>query len=98
MIGRLRLWSGYVLFFYVTTHLLNHALGLISLRVIEMGRVWFVLLWHNLPGQIVLYGALLLHFFLALWALFRRRTLRRRTHFGGMTRRECAFHPIPPSA
>ena len=35
MIGRLRLWSAYVLFAYVTTHLLNHALGLISLRVIE---------------------------------------------------------------
>ena len=33
MIGRLRLWSAYVLFAYVTTHLLNHALGLISLRV-----------------------------------------------------------------
>jgi hypothetical protein len=31
MVGRLLLWSGYVLFFYVVTHLLNHALGLISL-------------------------------------------------------------------
>ena len=38
MVGRLRLWSGYVLFFYVVTHLLNHALGLISLRVLEAGR------------------------------------------------------------
>ena len=47
MVGRLRLWSGYVLFFYVVTHLLNHTLGLISLRVIEAGRHWFVLIWHN---------------------------------------------------
>ena len=31
MAGRIRLWSSYVLFFYVVTHLLNHALGLISL-------------------------------------------------------------------
>jgi adenylate cyclase len=76
MIGRLRLWSGYVLLFYVTTHLLNHALGLISLRVVEAGRVWFSLVWQGRPGQIVLYGALLLHFSLALWALFRRRALR----------------------
>jgi adenylate cyclase len=76
MIGRLRLWSGYVLLVYVTTHLLNHSLGLISLRVVEMGRIWFVFIWQGLPGQIVLYGALLLHFSLALWALFRRRTLR----------------------
>ena len=42
MSGRLRLWSGYVLFIYVVTHLLNHALGLISLRVLEEGRGWFV--------------------------------------------------------
>jgi adenylate cyclase len=76
MIGRLRLWSGYVLLFYVTTHLLNHALGLISLRVVEAGRVWFVFLWQGLAGQTVLYGALLVHFTLAIWALLRRRTLR----------------------
>ncbi|WP_395714081.1 adenylate/guanylate cyclase domain-containing protein [Reyranella sp.] len=76
MVGRIRLWSGYVLFFYVVTHLLNHALGLISLRVLETGRVWFVYLWHNPIGQTALYGALFTHFFLALWSLYRRRALR----------------------
>jgi len=76
MIGRVRLWSGYVLFFYAVTHLLNHALGLISLRVLESGRTWFVLLWHNPVGQAALYGALFTHFFLALWSLYRRRALR----------------------
>jgi adenylate cyclase len=76
VVGRIRLWSGYVLFFYVVTHLLNHALGLISLRVLEMGRVWFVALWHNPIGQTALYGALFTHFFLALWSLYRRRALR----------------------
>ncbi|MBM3648745.1 MAG: adenylate/guanylate cyclase domain-containing protein [Alphaproteobacteria bacterium] len=76
MIGRLRLWSGYVLFFYVVTHLLNHTLGLISLRVLEAGRHWFVAIWHNPIGQTVLYGALLGHFVLALWSLYRRRALR----------------------
>lgn len=76
MVGRLRLWSGYVLFFYVVTHLLNHTLGLISLRVIEAGRHWFVLIWQNPVGQTVLYGALFGHFFLALWSLYRRRALK----------------------
>jgi adenylate cyclase len=76
MVGRLRLWSGYVLLAYVTTHLLNHALGLISLRVIEEGRFWFVFVWQSLPGQVVLYGALAIHFSLALWAIVRRRSLR----------------------
>ena len=75
MIGRVRLWSAYVLFFYVVTHLLNHALGLISLRVLEVGRTWFVFIWHNPLGQTVLYGALFTHFFLALWSLYRRRAL-----------------------
>jgi adenylate cyclase len=76
MIGRLRLWSGYVLFAYVTTHLLNHTLGLVSLRVIEGGRIWFVYLWQSLPGQVALYGALLIHFTLALWSIIRRRSFR----------------------
>jgi adenylate cyclase len=76
MVGRLRLWSGYVLFFYVVTHLLNHTLGLISLRILEAGRHWFVLLWHNPVGQTVLYGALFGHFFLALWSLYQRRALK----------------------
>ncbi len=76
MIGRLRLWSGYVLFFYVVTHLLNHALGLISLRVLEGGRHWFAYVWSNPVGLTVLYGALLGHFFLALWSLYRRRALK----------------------
>ena len=76
MAGRIRLWSGYVLFFYVVTHLLNHALGLISLRVLEAGRIWFVFIWQNPIGQTVLYGALLTHFCLALWSLYRRRTLQ----------------------
>src|SRR5712675_2385414 len=76
MVGRVRLWSAYVLFFYVVTHLLNHALGLISLRVLEVGRMGFVFLWHNPIGQTVLYGALFGHFFLALWSLYRRRALQ----------------------
>src|SRR5260370_778935 len=66
MVGRLRLWSGYVLLFYVTTHLLNHALGLISLRVVEAGRVWFVFIWQGFAGQTVLYGALLVLYGVAL--------------------------------
>lgn len=76
MTGRLRLWSGYVLFFYVVTHLLNHALGLISLRVLEAGRHWFASVWGNPVGLTVLYGAMLVHFLLALWSLYRRRALK----------------------
>ena len=76
MVGRLRLWSGYVLFFYVVTHLLNHTLGLISLSVLETGRHAFVFIWHNPFGQTVLYTALFAHFCLALWSLYQRRALK----------------------
>lgn len=44
---RLRLISGIVLFTYLTTHFLNHALGLISLEAMEDGRIWFLRLWRN---------------------------------------------------
>src|SRR2546426_10519848 len=74
--SRLRLWSGCVLFLYVTLHLANHALGLISLDAMQAGRAWFVGLWRNPLGTAALYTSLLVHPLLALWSLYRRRTLR----------------------
>src|SRR5215471_10348599 len=76
MIGRFRLWSGYVLFFYVVTHFLNHALGLISLHALEIGRSGFVLLWDNPIGQTALFSALFVHLSLAFWSLYKRRALK----------------------
>ena len=76
MIRRLRLITGLILFAYVTTHLLNHVLGLISYQAMEEGRQWFLFLWRNPFGTFALYGALLTHFLLAMWAIFERRNLR----------------------
>ncbi|HSE92722.1 MAG TPA: adenylate/guanylate cyclase domain-containing protein [Methylomirabilota bacterium] len=73
---RVRLASGLVLFAYVSTHLSNHALGLVSLDAIEIGRGWFLALWRSLPGTLALYGALATHFGLALYSLARRRHFR----------------------
>jgi adenylate cyclase len=42
----------------------------------EAGRVWFLALWRNPLGTVVLYAALLTHFGLALYAIYERRTLR----------------------
>lgn len=76
MIRRIRLITGLILFVYVTSHLLNHMLGLISYNAMEIGRVWFLALWRNPVGSIALYGALAIHFLLALWAIYERRHLR----------------------
>ena len=73
---RVRLASGLVLFAYVTTHLANHALGLVSLETMEAGRVYFLALWRSPLGSLVLYSALTSHVALAFWALYQRRTLR----------------------
>lgn len=75
-VRRTRLVTGLILLSYLTTHLLNHALGLISLDAMEAGRVWFLALWRNPVGTTALYTALLTHFGLALWAIYQRHHLR----------------------
>mgnify|MGYP000988193917 CR=1 FL=1 len=76
MTRRLRLWSGLVLFVFVGTHLLNHALGVFSLDAAEKGRLVFLAVWRNPLGSVVLYGALLTHVVLVLYALYNARHLR----------------------
>jgi adenylate cyclase len=76
MIRRLRLISGLVMLAYVTMHLLNHAVGLISLETME-NVLWYIFrIWTNRPAQILLYSSFLVHYALALYALWQRRTLR----------------------
>src|SRR5262249_51432094 len=65
-LSRLRLWSGCTLYAYVTLHLANHALGLVSLDATEAGRRWFLVLWRSAPGTVALYTALTVHVLLAL--------------------------------
>ena len=76
MLERIRLGSGLVLFVFVATHLVNHAWGLASLEALAAARDVFVAAWRSWPGTVALYGALLAHFAIVLWSLYRRRTLR----------------------
>jgi adenylate cyclase len=73
---RWRLASGLVLFGYVTTHLVNHALGLVSLDAAEAMLRVAVSVWSSIPGTLLLYGAVGVHVALAFVALYERRTLR----------------------
>ena len=76
VVRQIRLWTGLVLFTYLTTHFLNHALGLVSVDAMLAGREWFVLLWRSRLGTLALYTAFTVHLLLAYWSLYRRRTLR----------------------
>ena len=68
--------SGLILFTYIGAHLINHALGLISLGAAEAGMEYAVEVWYSLPGTILLYGAFATHFMMALIAVYERRTFR----------------------
>ena len=79
MIRRIRLISGLVMLSYVTMHLLNHALGLISVEAMAWALARIVLpVWSLPPMRTALYTAFLVHYSLALWALWQRRSLRLR--------------------
>ena len=72
----LRLVSGLILFAYVFTHLLNHALCNASIAAADnvlLAQKW---IWQGAIGSIALYGALLIHMALGLLALYTRRHFR----------------------
>jgi adenylate cyclase len=71
-----RLGCGLLLFAYLLTHFANHACGLVSLHAMEEVRLWFLALWRNPLGETALLGALIAHWLLGLWLIYRRRTLR----------------------
>ena len=79
LINRLRLWSGLVLFTYVSSHFLNHSIGIFSIHALEAGREVFVAVWQSLPGTVALYGALLIHILIAARAFVVKERLKAMT-------------------
>src|SRR5262245_23784727 len=76
MIRRLRLASGLVMLAYVTTHFVNHSLGLVSLQVMDFALEHIYQYWASPLGSVLLYSAFATHYSLALWALWLRRSLK----------------------
>jgi adenylate cyclase len=75
-VRQVRLACGFVLFSYLLSHFINHALGNISLAAMEYG-LWFHMTWWQSPiGTLLLYPALAVHASLGLWALYQRRQFR----------------------
>ena len=76
MVHIFRIYSGLILLLFVTFHLLNLSLGLVSIEAMDAARAMTIEPWRTLPGTIILGGVLLLHAPMALWSLFNRYHLR----------------------
>ena len=75
-VRQIRLACGVVLFAYLVSHFLNHALGNISMEALTAGLYYHTMFWQFLPVAILLYAAALLHSGLGIWALYQRRQFR----------------------
>ena len=75
-VRQVRLACGLVLFAYLVSHFLNHALGNISMDALAAGVYYHTVFWQFLPVAIVFYTAALLHTGLGIWALYQRRQFR----------------------
>src|SRR3979411_2392914 len=73
---QIRLASGLILFAYLVSHFLNHALGNISMDALASGVYYHVAFWQFLPVAIAFYTAALAHDGLGIWALYERRQFR----------------------
>jgi adenylate cyclase len=78
-VRQIRLASGLVLFAYLVSHFLNHALGNLSMEALAEGVSYHTLFWQFPPVAIILYTAVLVHFGLGIWALYQRRQFSWRT-------------------
>jgi adenylate cyclase len=75
-IRQIRLACGLVLFAYLVSHFLNHALGNVSADALAVGLRYHMAFWQFLPVAIVFYAAALVHAGLGISALYERRQFR----------------------
>ena len=76
LIRRARMYSGLVIFLYVTVHLLNHSTGLISLEAMEGLRQRVSAFNRHFIVTVILYAALLVHALLGFQHLLTRRSFK----------------------
>ncbi|SDF56086.1 adenylate cyclase [Thalassobaculum litoreum DSM 18839] len=76
IISRIRLYTGLVLFTYVSAHLANHVAGLWSLAALDAGLALIASVVRTQAVSILLYGSVLLHMLIALRAIYYRDSLK----------------------
>jgi adenylate cyclase len=75
-VRQVRLVCGLVLFAYLISHFVNHALGNISLDALAAGVNFHTRFWQFPPVAAAFYIAVTVHGGLGIWALFERRQFR----------------------
>jgi adenylate cyclase len=75
-VRQVRLACGLVLYAYLLSHFLNHALGNISMDALAAGVRYHTLFWRFPPVAIVFYSAALIHVALGIWAFYQRRQFK----------------------
>src|SRR5215212_1765552 len=78
-VRQVRLVSGVILFAYLVSHFLNHALGNISMDALAAGIYWHMLFWQFPPVAWLFYGACIVHTGLGIFAFYQRRQFRWKT-------------------
>ena len=81
LLRRTRIVSGFILFFYAATHLLNHSLATFSISTADAAREYFIAFWRNPAAEIFLFASFALHILLGIQAVLRRKSFK-------MTKRE----------
>ena len=81
-VRRVRLVTGIVLFTFAATHLMNHALGLVSIDAMEDVRDYRTAVTRSLPVSILLVVSLLTHLILGFRSFARRRVFQMRPSEG----------------
>jgi adenylate cyclase len=76
---QIRLTSALVLFTYLLSHFINHALGNISMDALQAGVLIHAGIWQFFPVAVIFYTSALIHASLGIWALYERRQFQWKT-------------------
>lgn len=75
-VRQVRLTCGLILFTYLISHFLNHALGIISPDALTVGVIYHTNFWQYPPIALTFYSAAIIHMSLGIWSLYERREFR----------------------
>lgn len=70
------MYTGWILFFYACTHLLNHSFGILGLDALDRARTVFIAFWRLPVLEWVVVASAFLHFIFVAHKLFTRPTYK----------------------